>query len=224
METLPIVHDSLTDAINAAHDAFGVDATFAYLREDSKVAMEAVTSFPARIEAFTRDPDLTSDAKLRRAKEQQAEVISTVETALQRSAEKFSAWKGQQAPKVQPAPPVDDPAVLEAKLGNARADARMLFDPVPADQLSLAFHKVLPDLAPDVAFLLLGTPWMATYLQARNASDATLRAWKELHRQALPTILTEQQTAQRAALESLAYTLQMFSNHAAHAAKNLSLL
>jgi hypothetical protein len=124
----------------------------------------------ARIEA---DTTLTAEGKQRKRdavttawRDLSAQNVAEVEKTAARLTARDEA-------KVTPRPPVDDPVALEAKLANARSDARMMLDGADPHDLPEQMKRLVEhDADPAVSYLLVATEWGMNYLRSRIPPNA----------------------------------------------------
>ena len=105
-------------------------------------------------------------------------------------------------------PPTEDPALLEAKLGNARSDARMLLESSKPTDLPDRMRELVESNAdPVVSYLLVATDWGTNYIRsrfpdgpglseqqlngARDSSVSTLNLWEAYRHDLTPRLLDE---------------------------------
>lgn len=103
-------------------------------------------------------------------------------------------------------PPLEtDAAVSEARLANARSDARMLLDAAGSRAPDMMRQLVEGNTDPAVTHLLMHTNWPSLYLQSRGASSAV---W-DAHREALmPKVLPEDLAAKYRASKAVTHLRQ----------------
>lgn len=136
----------------AAHDYY-----------DSRTKLDADLLATSQDENLSEQGKATKSAELHAAWEQAAAAAS-------RKAE-AAAHKLLQAQAEPPklTPPTTDPLLLEAQLGNARADARMYLDPADLQQLPKRMQELVErSTDPVITHLLLGTDWGEHYIRART--------------------------------------------------------
>jgi hypothetical protein len=97
-------------------------------------------------------------------------------------------------------PPLDgDPVLSEARLQNARADLRMILDPLPQRELVDSMRGLLSDGGPEIRHLLLSEHWSGLYFRSRGAPGFT-SDWTPIREEYLPALLP---AAGKAALSEL---------------------
>lgn len=143
-----------------------------------------------------RSPEYIVRARAARLEQWQAEAQAIVDRAfmltrtLLRSREEAST----------PRSPVADPAVLEARLGNARSDVSMILAAVPTGGIIEAMERTVRTTQdPAIRYLLLGTPYPESYLASRGIPGA-VQDWRRARLELLPLVLDD---AGRRALEEL---------------------
>lgn len=88
--------------------------------------------------------------------------------------------------------PEDDLLLLEAKLGNARADARMLLDRVDTNDLPTHLAEIVQRTSdPTVQHLLLSTDWGENYIRSRLPTNTRRRGAQENSTRGTPVPLLE---------------------------------
>ena len=107
--------------------------------------------------------------------------------------------------KVTPRPPVDDPAVLEGRLANARSDAQMLLGNVDLGRLADRMQELAQHAGdPALTYLLVATPYGEHLIRSRLPADPraggreALLAWDATRRSLAREMLDD---AGRAALD-----------------------
>ena len=114
--------------------------------------------------------------------------------------------------RILPTPLHTDPGVAQARLANARADARMLLDPVkPTDLRTQLEGLVGPDADPAVRHLLLVGTWTKLYTASRNAPGVGLE-WERERRAYLGPLLSPDGRAALAELDGLDDALDITTN------------
>jgi hypothetical protein len=90
-----------------------------------------------------------------------------------------------------PTPPSSDASALEARLSNARMDARMVLDGITDERLLGNRMAELVDDGDDaMRWLLLGTSWPEMYFQSRDAGAAAA-IWRNRRVSLMPYIVDE---------------------------------
>lgn len=171
---------------------------------DATAAFYAATDkLDADLTANASDPLLSDEG--REARRQELGDAWTQASA-QHVADATAAAKGIQAASdaITIKPPESDAQLLEAKLSNARSDARMLLDPVNINMLP----KAMSDLVqhgddPIMSYLLAATEWGSRYLRSRNPKQSTgirdanqgnagmVLHWEHMRRSLTPHLLSD---------------------------------
>lgn len=151
--------------------------------------------------AVIDNTDLTVEARHRDAKYLKSQFIDETEKALAKISESFNTWREKYDKKTKPQPPVDDPVLLEAKLANARADIRMMFENTTPAELPLAVYHGMGKFTEDMQYLMFGTNWAETYFHSRGVPETAQAIWEAKHEHALPLMLNSEQTEQLEAIQ-----------------------
>lgn len=124
----------------------------------------------------------------------------------------------QERARIEP-PALDaNPAVSEARLSNARSDARMMLDSAGERIPDVMRQLVESNSDPAVTHLLMFTSWPALYLQSRGDNGASKRLW-DLHRsELLESVLPPEQAAKARTAKALKHLKEavQIAGHAKH--------
>lgn len=166
--------------------------------EQAAVAFyDSLATLDAQLGEVNNDPHLSAEGKQAKRtelgaawKESSAQQLASVEAAA-------NALTGNSEPLTIP-PPVEDASLLEAKLANARSDARMLLDGVDPLKLATRMRELVERNAdPLITYLLVGTEWGNNYIRSRHpnagGSDITapLLDWAHHRGELYPRLLDD---------------------------------
>lgn len=177
------------------------------------------------LEQIRNDGDLSPEGKAnRRDALAQAWLARSAEQAAKIERLTGEAIGSESEPLTVPAP-ADDPAVLEARLANARTDARMLLDGTEPTQLTTAMRRLVEhNTDPAISYLLVATEWGTHYLRSRtpasgrearmggDARNGLLLEWQAARQALTPHLLDDAGKAaweRRARLQPLTRIPQM---------------
>lgn len=178
-------------------EALPNDRNVQQLERATTAFYDGLAELDAKLQEINEDTHLSEEGKqAKRAqaaeawKATSAEQLATIETVT-------TTLVGQDKPLTIP-PPAEDAALLEAKLGNARSDARMLLDGVADHHLADRMRELVERNAdPIITYLLLGTEWGNNYIRSRspnsqpNQISAPLLEWAHHRQQLFPRLLDD---------------------------------
>lgn len=188
-ETADAALDAAAEALNRAEAHLGSLSRWSRVALQPREYRELLNQLIRDVQMVKAQPRLTNDAKwddiddLISTWRPKAEGhVTTVEQAAAR-------WEQELKEASQPSAPTSDPMLLEAKLANARTDAALVL--ADAEEMDIPDRLAEMARSSDLAlrYLLLATPWPATYLRGRGANDAAM-LWHDEKRKVLASILT----------------------------------
>lgn len=167
-----VLRKAALERVAKARAAAPGELNLQHLEEDVSEFYDTLDAFE-RTEAGIRvDPHLSPEGKKAKHDRARADWEATSAAQLESIRERVERIAKVDPAKVTPRPPVEDPAVLEAKLANARSDARMLLDRHDLNTLPDRMRELVQhDADPVVSYLLVATPWGANYIHSRLPND-----------------------------------------------------
>lgn len=191
-------------AVSQVRDAIGNGPELILLESGVRDFFQAMAGVQEKLSALQGDRDLSEEGKARRREQLTEQLDELKRKTFAEVTEAVGKYRARHEGDFAPVPPESDPMLLEAKLQGARMDARMMFDGVQANLLPLAMHQAIESgKNPFVAYLLLATPWGDAYLQAKQASPATMGEWGQRKLHAWPHLLSANQRQGYKALAQL---------------------
>lgn len=157
-----------------------------------------------QLEATRTRDDITEVDRAEQLQRLTGELATLEENTNAKLANHVNSYESVVSERLLPTPPTDDPALFEARLQTARMDARMILDQSSTYSLPERMLEAATSGAdPNLAWLLLATPWGASYLTGRGATDTTRAEWEAARKKAYALLLSEDQQAGHAALTHL---------------------
>lgn len=163
-----IYRQATLQRLDQARQAAGDDSALQRLDADVRTFYDDLDAFEQADERVGADPMLSPEGK----RTKRTKLLEAWETTSAEQVERItSATQRLSTPdprKVTPKPPADDPVTLEAKLANARSDARMMLDQAEVNVLPDRMKELVEhDADPAISYLLVGTNWGTNYVRSR---------------------------------------------------------
>jgi hypothetical protein len=173
--TIGVLRESTLADLRAMRKSAPNDPKLERLEAAATGFYQGLAKLDADLRDVQTDPHLTAEGKTARA----AEVLASWSEASAAQVAAAEAAARDLAGEIRPPevrPPVDDPVLLEAKLANARSDARMLLDGVAPAQLPRRMRELVEhDADPMVSYLLVATEWGTNYIRSRAQRSDNVR-------------------------------------------------
>lgn len=212
--TAAALQKHILDSVAAARKAIANTHELGIIEDHTRDFFRALGGLEQHLASVRADRDLSDEAKTKRRRQRLAEMDDMRREAIAAITTAVVNFQERHRDAIAVQPPERDPLLLEAKLGNARSDARMMFDAETVTSLPLAFHQhAASEKNPLLTYLLVGTGWGTDYLTARKAPPATLSDWEHRRSVAFPLVLTP---AQREGFEAMK-RLEKIESTLAHA-------
>ncbi len=200
-QTAAALQKLILDTVATVRRTIGRTVELSTIESRTRDFFQALSGLDEFLAGVRDNRDLSDEGKMKRRAQRLAELGELRNEAIADIVEAVSDFQARNRDAITVQPPERDPMLLEAKLGNARSDARMMFDAEPVNMLPLAFHQhAVSERNPLVTYLLLGTSWSDDYLAARKAPAHTMSDWEHRKTVAYPAALTPEQ---REALEAM---------------------
>lgn len=196
-----ILQDGVTKYINAyASDVPDGRSTAEAFQRDADAFFQEIEDFDEIVSAVKRDARLSDLGKQERLEPLRAafqEAIGKRAEAVDRRLQELEKRHAYTPPKLE-----SDPAIAEARLANARSDARMMLDAAGDRVADVMRQLVEANTDPAVTHLLMHTTWPTLYLQSRNMSP---NLWTSLRDQLMPSVLPEAEAKKHRAAKAAAH-------------------
>lgn len=207
--------------IQQAVDAFAAQApeelrTAEIMQRDIEQLFQEFDAFEtslSEVEADDRVSEVVKEERRVALRTQFPEALTTRLTAVQKRLAEV-----EERTRIQP-PQLDaDPAVAEARLGNARSDARMLLD-VAGDKAPDVMRQLVESNSdPALTHLLMFTNWPTLYLQSRGGGNGPARIWEHHRAELLESVLPPEQAGKAKTAKALRHLREaaQIASHARH--------
>lgn len=196
-----ILQDGVTKYVNAyAADVPDGRSTAEAFQRDADAFFQEIEAFDEHAAAVKRDARLSDLGR----QERMEPIREAFRERLEQRAEAFSRRLQDVEKRYAYAPPKldPDPAIAEARLANARSDARMMLDAAGERVADVMRQLVEANTDPAVTHLLMHTTWPTLYLQSRNM-HANL--WTSQREQLMPSVLPEAEAKKHRAAQAVTH-------------------
>lgn len=177
---LGVAKQTLLHDLSQLRRAYPQDSDLQRVEGSTAAFFASAAELDQTLAAIDTDPHLSAEGK--QAKRSEAVAAWNVTAAKHRQEVEAAARRpldSQAQVPTLPAP-TDDSLLLEAKLANARTDARMYLDGVETQHLPRRMRELVERNAdPSLTYLLLATDWGEHYLRSRVPADDRTGAARE---------------------------------------------
>lgn len=211
----------LLAGVGQALEAFAADApeeqrTVEAIRKEADQLFQDLEAFDSSISEIKSDKrlsDLGKEERLAPLRDQLRQSLEARAAAVERRVAEVEARALITPPALDP-----DPAVSEARLANARSDARMLLDSAGDRVADVMRQMVESNTDPAVTHLLMFTNWPKLYLQSRGGNAGTGMLWDQYRTELLERVLPPDQAAKARTVKALKHLKQaaQIAGHARH--------
>lgn len=196
-----ILQDGVTKYVNAyAADVPDGRSTAEAFQRDADAFFQEIEDFDEIVSAVKRDARLSDLGKQERLEPLRVafqEAIGKRAEAVDRRLQELEKRHAYTPPKLE-----SDPAIAEARLANARSDARMMLDAAGDRVADVMRQLVEANTDPAVTHLLMHTTWPTLYLQSRNMHP---NLWTSQRDQLMPSVLPEAEAKKHRAAKAAAH-------------------